>query len=81
MTRPPHNPGTWPPVMEAATAAAYMDERSVRAFLRRVGKVYPQPRKISGRGRVWFRQELDRAMGIAPSPNEESAVEDAENLL
>jgi hypothetical protein len=61
--------------MEAATAAAYLDERSVEAFLRRVGKVYPRPRKISGRGRVWLRQDLDRAMGISG----EEAAEDAAN--
>jgi hypothetical protein len=63
--------------MEAPTAAAYVDERSVEAFLRRVGKVYPRPRKISGRGRVWLRVDLDRAMGIAG----EGAVEDAASLL
>jgi hypothetical protein len=63
--------------MEAPTAAAYMDEQTVERFLRRVGKVYPRPRHISGRGRVWLRTELDRAMGIAP----EGAVEDAADLL
>jgi hypothetical protein len=66
--------------MEAATAAAYMDERSVRAFLRRVGKVYPRGRHISGRGRVWMKADLDRAMGIAPSAGGEAA-EDAASLL
>jgi hypothetical protein len=68
--------------MRAETAAAYMDERSVEAFLRRVGKVYPRPRKISGRGRVWLRQDLDRAMGIAPGgAMGEGAAEDAASLL
>jgi hypothetical protein len=62
--------------MEAATAAAYMDEKTVERFLRRVGKVYPRPRHISGRGRVWLRAELDRAMGL-----NEGAVEDAADLL
>ena len=78
MSRAPQNPGTWPPVMTAATAAAYMDECSVEAFLRRVGTVYPRPRKISGRGRVWLKQDLDQTMGIAGGGE---AAEDAASLL
>lgn len=49
--------------MRAATAAAYVDEVSVEAFLRRAGKVYPAGRNISGRGRVWMREDLDTAIG------------------
>ena len=64
--------------MPAEVAAGYMGERSVRAFLRRVGKVYPRARKISGRGRVWLKKDLDRAIrGISG----EAADEDAASLL
>ena len=66
MPRPAHNPGSWPRLMRAATAAAYVDEVNAEAFLRRVGtgpdKVYPAGRKISGRGRVWAREDLDEAI-------------------
>ena len=49
--------------MRAATAAAYCDERSVEAFMRRVGSVYPGAIAISGRGKVWLRDDLDLAIG------------------
>lgn len=61
-TRPLTPVGAWPPLMRAVTAAAYVDEKSVEAFLRRAGTVYPAGRKISGRGRVWVREELDKAI-------------------
>jgi hypothetical protein len=51
--------GVWPEMMTAATAAAYMDECSVEAFLGRAGSVYPVARNISGRGRVWLKKDLD----------------------
>jgi hypothetical protein len=35
---------------------------SVEAFTRRVGTVYPQPTKVSGRGRLWLREDLDTAI-------------------
>jgi hypothetical protein len=61
MTRQTHNPGTtWPLLMRAKTAAAYVDEASVEAFRRRVGSIYPRPKKISGRGELWLRDDLDR---------------------
>lgn len=63
MTRPVHNPGSWPRLMRAETAAAYVDEVSVEAFLRRAGKVYPAGRKMNGRGQVWIREDLDTAIG------------------
>lgn len=52
----------WPPLMRAETAAGYCDEVSVESFLRRVGRYYPEPHNISGRGRVWVRAELDEAI-------------------
>lgn len=43
-------------------AAAYVDEKSVDAFRRRVGDVYPASITISGRGEVWRREDLDQAI-------------------
>jgi len=79
MPRKPYiPPGVWPEMMTAETAAGYLDERSVEAFLRRVGTVYPAGRNISGRGRVWLKRDLDRMIAeIAGGV----AVEDADNLL
>jgi hypothetical protein len=45
--------------MPARTAAGYMGEVSAAAFLRRVGKVYPSPCVVRGRGRVWLKKDLD----------------------
>jgi hypothetical protein len=66
-------------MMTAETAAGYFNERSVEAFLRKVGKVYPRPRRISGRGRVWLKKDLDRT--IEHLSGEGVADEDAANLL
>lgn len=52
----------WPRLMRAETAARYVDERSVQAFRRAVGKVYPRPVKISGKGERWLRDQLDQAI-------------------
>lgn len=48
--------------MRARTAAAYVDEASVEAFRRRAGSLYPAPLKISGRGELWLREDLDKAI-------------------
>lgn len=45
--------------MCAATAAAYMDERSIEAFLRKAGKIYPAAAYGRGRGRRWDQRDLD----------------------
>ena len=50
------------PVSCATLSAAYCDERSVEAFARRVGSVYPAAISISGRGKVWLKDDLDRAI-------------------
>jgi hypothetical protein len=64
MARPVHNPGQWPRFMRAETAAAYVDEVSVEAFLRKVPSVYPPPMtKRRGMRRKWDKLELDRATG------------------
>lgn len=63
MARTPHTPGvTWPILMRATTAAAYLDEVSVESFRRRVGSIYPTPVKISGRGELWLRDDLDKSI-------------------
>lgn len=63
MTRSPQNPGaTWPALMRAQTAAAYVDEASIEAFRRRVGSIYPKPVNVRGRGQVWLRDDLDKSI-------------------
>lgn len=52
----------WPRLMQAHTAAAYCDERSVDAFRRAVGKLWPRPKKLPGKGERWLREELDHAI-------------------
>lgn len=60
---------TWPPRMPAELAAAYCGEVTVEAFLKRVGTAYPQPRWIeSSRRKFWYRDDLDRSMGISDRP-------------
>ncbi len=81
MSRTPVIPvGCWPAMMRAEIAAGYVGERSVEAFLRKVGKVYPRPRNISGRGRVWMKADLDRALGIITTA-EGATVKDLASLL
>ena len=63
MSRPTHTPGeTWPRLMRAQTAAAYVDEPSVDSFLRGVGAMYPSPINVSGKGKRWLREDLDRTI-------------------
>lgn len=50
---------SWPRLMRAKTAAAYVDEKSVDAFRRAVGTVWPEPVRISGKGERWLREDLD----------------------
>jgi hypothetical protein len=57
--------GSWPRRMGAELAAGYVGEVSVEAFLKRVGKDYPNPRVAEGRRRLWLRDNLDAA--ILPS--------------
>jgi hypothetical protein len=79
MARRPSNPGSWPRLMRAETAAAYVDERSVEAFRRRIGSVYPHPVNISGRGEVWLKDQLDAS--IANLKGETADALDAAGLL
>jgi len=65
--------------MRAETAARYVDEKSVEAFRRRVGSVYPRPVNVSGRGDVWLKDQLDAA--IAKLKGETADAADAASLL
>lgn len=55
----------WPRFMRAATAARYVDEVSVRAFLRKVGRDYPCAVAGKGRCRRWDRNQLDLFPAVA----------------
>jgi len=77
MSRPVVLVGCWPRRMSAELAAAYCGEHTVGAFIRRVGKEYPQPRVNDGRRRLWLRDDLDQAI----LPSELAAARDvAEDL-
>ena len=62
MTEPISSPGSWPRLMRADKAAAYVDERSVETFRRAVGTLYPTPIKVSGKGDRWLKEALDVAI-------------------
>lgn len=67
-------PGSWPRRMQADLAAGYVGERTVEAFLQRVGTDYPLPRVDEGRRRLWLIDDLDKA--IAPEDEGESDLAD-----
>jgi hypothetical protein len=48
--------------MAADLAAGYCGESTVQAFVKRVGREYPQPRVNNGRRRLWLRDDLDAAI-------------------
>jgi hypothetical protein len=48
--------------MGAELASAYCGETTVEAFIKRVGKEYPQPRVSEGRRKLWLRDDLDQAI-------------------
>ena len=57
--------------MTAETAAAYVDERSVQAFRRSVGRLWPKPLKVAGKGERWTKEMLDEAIdGLSHDPND-----------
>ena len=63
MSKPAFIPsGSWPRRMCAELAAGYCGERSVEAFLVRVGQEYPRPRVADGRRRLWLKDDLDEAI-------------------
>ena len=62
MTRPMILVGCWPRRMCAELGATYCGEPNTAAFLKRVGREYPQPRVNDGRRRLWLRDDLDQAI-------------------
>ena len=79
MPRVPLNPGSWPRLMRAGTAAAYLDERSVDAFCRSVGTLWPEPLKLAGKGERWLKEDLDAAIDrVSQRPG---LVRDAADVL
>jgi hypothetical protein len=58
MNRPMILVGCWPRRMCAELSATYCGEPNTAAFLKRVGKDYPQPRVNDGRRRLWLRDDL-----------------------
>lgn len=79
MSDPTHNPGAWPRLMRAVTAAAYVDERSVDAFRRAVGTLWPMPIRVVGKGERWLKEDLDAAIDRAS--RRPSNVHDAADVL
>jgi hypothetical protein len=76
MSRAPVIPlGCWPRRMSADLAAGYVGESSVGAFIRRVGRDYPQPRVNEGRRQLWLRDDLDKAI-VPPDLTERDVAED-----
>ncbi len=75
MSRPVILVGCWPRRMCAELAATYCGEPNTAAFLKRVGKEYPQPRVNDGRRRL-LRDFVDQAIlppeasVVNPSGNE-----------
>jgi hypothetical protein len=66
--------GAWPRRMRADLAAGYCGEKTIEAFLRRVGRDYPLPRVKEGRRQLWLIDDLDRA--IVPTAYPADAAED-----
>jgi hypothetical protein len=62
MSRPIVLVGCWPRRMTADLAATYCGEPTARAFLKRVGSEYPQPRVSEGRRQLWLKDDLDKAI-------------------
>ena len=62
MTQVEHSEHGWPRLMRAESAAAYVDEKSVDAFRRAVGTLYPKPIRVSGKGERWLKDALDEAI-------------------
>jgi hypothetical protein len=76
--------GSWPLEMRSETAAAYVDEPSVEAFLEKVHRgVYSAPIKEKGCLPKWHRQKLDRdiARRHGLQFNNVASAEDASELI
>jgi hypothetical protein len=75
--------GAWPAEMRAETAAAYVDEPSVEAFLKKVPHDYSEPARVKGSLPKWSRKKLDRdiARRQGLQVDEASLAEDVEGLI
>jgi hypothetical protein len=76
--------GSWPLEMRSETAAAYVDEPSVEAFLDKVHRgVYSAPTKEKGCLPKWHRHKLDKDVALrhALSFGNLALVEDASELI
>lgn len=62
MARNPRPIAGWPRLMTAATAAAYTDEASVESFRAAIGRLWPSPLKLNGKGERWLKDDLDSAI-------------------
>jgi len=76
--------GSWPLEMRAETAAAYVDEPSVEAFLGKVQiGIYSRPSRVKGCLPKWHRHRLDsdvaRRHGLQAASMH--LVEDAADLI
>ena len=85
MIRPAIVPaGSWPLEMRSETAAAYVDEPSVEAFLDKVRRgVYSKPTQERGCLPKWHRLKLDRDIALRHGlPFDEATLaEDASGLI
>ncbi len=75
MARPATIPtGCWPASLRDELAAAYVGEKTVEAFLSRVGSVWPEPFIETGTGkgkfRAWRKIDLDKAIGGSAASEE-----------
>lgn len=67
MTKPAEIPaGCWPAVLRDEYAAAYAGEKTVEAFVSRVGVIWPRPFIETGTGkgkfRAWRKIDLDKVI-------------------
>lgn len=85
MARSPTYPlEAWPQEMRAERAAAYCDEPSVEAFMKKVAAgIYSQPARAAGCLPKWHRRKLDsdiaRRHGLRVDPVD--LVEDVTDLI
>lgn len=76
---PDNSIGSWPRLMRAETAARYVDEKSVEAFRRGVGTIYPTAIRVPGKGDRWLKDDLDASIEkLTRRPNH---VRDASAVL
>ncbi len=54
--------------MPADLAAGYCGEKTIEAFLKRVGKDYPKPCVKEGRRQLWLIDDLDQAISPTAYP-------------